>query len=84
MTEKRDSERRETCKAHEQKTEELRRTIFGHNGYQGLKYELVQVKADLKLIKMTNKIILSLQFILLGLIAKIMISFPKIISSLLT
>ena len=56
-------ERRMECVAHKEKTEELRKTVFG-NGTAGLKYELIAVKIK------TN-IILGLQTVILGTLIKI-------------
>ena len=53
------------CEAHIEKTNELRKTIYG-NGKPGLAYDMIQVK-------ITNKIILALQLLMFGALAKIIV-----------
>ena len=56
-------ERREACIAHQEKTEDLKKAVFG-NGRPGLTYDMAQIKV-------TNKIILTLQTLMLCAIIKI-------------
>ena len=55
-------ERRAECKAHKEKTEELRKVVFG-NGRLGIAYDMVQVK-------FVVKVILGIQLLTLGAVAK--------------
>ena len=56
-------ERREFCESHKEKTDKLWTTLFG-NGRQGLISDVVSIKV-------TNKIILSINLLMLGAIIKI-------------